>query len=593
MEAKARAQRVEWENKYQQILKTRREKDQLVEQKQKLHESRERKKEELEEKLQDAEDQTHEAQQAIEAVRNILKSALKSRCAIDWKKLKKTEPFSKPAPKPPVYLEYDREPQAGDARYQPVFNTATLSAGLVLLPYPPEPKQSEAKYQPSLGLLDKLVKSRAEQKAQAAQAIYVADHSAWEEAHKQVETENRRRANELFVREYAAWAEMVEKTRIENERRLAQNTNEVERWNREAKDYQEELAKRDVAIDERRAKYETLQKDGIEDYCEMILANSEYPDGFPQDFDLEHISETKILIVDYSLPAPEQLPRLKEVKYVKSKDDFAESFLSDNELNKLYDDAVYQICLRALHELFDSDDINAIAAVSFNGWVKSVDKATGKETNAPILSIQVKKDEFQAINLQNVEPKTCFKAMKGIGSSKLHSLTPVAPVLTISREDKRFVASHEVASQLNEGVNLAAMDWEEFEHLIRQLFEEEFKSAGGEVKITQASRDGGVDAIAFDPDVIRGGKTVIQAKRYTNTVGVSAVRDLYGTVLNEGASKGILVTTFDYGPDSYEFAKGKPLVLLNGANLLNLLDKHGHKAKINLKEAKIFLGEQT
>jgi restriction system protein len=63
-------------------------------------------------------------------------------------------------------------------------------------------------------------------------------------------------------------------------------------------------------------------------------------------------------------------------------------------------------------------------------------------------------------------------------------------------------------------------------------------------------------------------------------------------VLYKGANKGILVTTSDYGPDSYEFAKGKPLVLLNGANLLNLLEKHGHKAKINLKEAKMILAEE-
>ena len=106
------------------------------------------------------------------------------------------------------------------------------------------------------------------------------------------------------------------------------------------------------------------------------------------------------------------------------------------------------------------------------------------------------------------------------------------------------------------------------------------------LKITQASRDGGVDAVAFDPDPIRGGKIVIQAKRYTNVVGVSAVRDLYGTVMNEGATKGILVTTSNYGNDAYEFAKGKPLTLMNGANLLYLLEKHGHKAKIDLQEAK-------
>ena len=99
-------------------------------------------------------------------------------------------------------------------------------------------------------------------------------------------------------------------------------------------------------------------------------------------------------------------------------------------------------------------------------------------------------------------------------------------------------------------------------------------------------------AVVFDPDPIRGGKIVIQAKRYTNAVGVSAVRDLYGTLLNEGANKGILVTTSNFGPDAYEFAKGKPITLLDGGNLLHLLGKHGHKARIDLKEAKQLLAEQ-
>lgn len=102
--------------------------------------------------------------------------------------------------------------------------------------------------------------------------------------------------------------------------------------------------------------------------------------------------------------------------------------------------------------------------------------------------------------------------------------------------------------------------------------------------LTQASSDGGVDAIAFDPDPIRGGKIVIQAKRYNNVVGVSAVRDLYGTVLNEGATKGILVTTSHYGRDSYAFAQDKPITLMNGSNLLSLLEKYGHKATIHLKD---------
>lgn len=57
---------------------------------------------------------------------------------------------------------------------------------------------------------------------------------------------------------------------------------------------------------------------------------------------------------------------------------------------------------------------------------------------------------------------------------------------------------------MDDATNLVAISWEEFEHLIRELFEKEFSYNGREVKITQASRDRGVDAIAFDPDPIRG-----------------------------------------------------------------------------------------
>jgi restriction system protein len=257
----------------------------------------------------------------------------------------------------------------------------------------------------------------------------------------------------------------------------------------------------------------------------------------------------------------------------------------------LYDSLLYQIALRTIHELYEADVIDALKSVVFNGWVTAVDPSTGQETTGCLLSIQSTKDEFLEINLAAVDPKACFKKLKGVGSSKLHSLTPVAPIIALDREDRRFVDSYAVGEDLTEGDNLAAMDWEDFEHLIRELFEQEFAKGGGEVKVTQASRDGGVDAVVFDPDPLRGGKMVIQAKRYTNTVTVAAVRDLYGTVLNEGATKGILVTTSDYGPDAYAFAKGKPLTLLNGANLLYLLQNHGYKAKIDIKEAKRLLAE--
>jgi restriction system protein len=346
-----------------------------------------------------------------------------------------------------------------------------------------------------------------------------------------------------------------------------------------------------AAIERWKRSYLACDPQSISDYCKLVLVGSQYPDSFPHDAAIDYVADSRTLVVDYSLPDISAMPTVKEVKVVAARGDLKEVHLSEAWLNRTYDLVLYQIALRSLYELFQADAARVIESIVFNGWVDSIDKATGKEINGCILSIHATKAELMDMNLANVDPKACFKKLKGVSAAKLIALQPIRPILQLNRDDKRFVQGHDVAGGLDSLSNLAAMDWEDFEHLIRELFEKEFSTDGSEVKITQASRDGGVDAIVFDPDPIHGGKIVIQAKRYTNTVSVSAVRDLFGTVHNEGANKGILVTTADYGPEAYEFAKGKPLTLISGSELLYLLAKHGHKARIDLREARLLAAE--
>ena len=142
--------------------------------------------------------------------------------------------------------------------------------------------------------------------------------------------------------------------------------------------------------------------------------------------------------------------------------------------------------------------------------------------------------------------------------------------------DKRFVEQSDILTDLESRPNLMELNPFEFENLVSNLF----GKMGLEVKQTRSSKDQGVDAVAYDTRPILGGKVVIQAKRYKNVVGVSAVRDLYGTMMNEGANKGILVATSHYGPDAYDFCKDKPIELIDGGGLLYLLDQNGVKARI-------------
>ena len=312
------------------------------------------------------------------------------------------------------------------------------------------------------------------------------------------------------------------------------------------------------------------------------LESSNYIVDFQKGIDC--LKDKDMLIVNYELPNMSNLSNTKEYIYVAPKKEIKIKRYTDRDFSKLYEDTLYSITLRSLYEIFSIDTSNEIQGITFNGYVTQINPAFGITERKCILSIQVDKNKYSQINLSLVDPKACFKALKGVSAAKLIDVSPITPILIFNKDDKRFIDGKEVS--VNQGTNLAAMHWEDFEHLVRELFEIEFAKYGGEVHVTQASRDGGVDAIIFDPDPLRGGKIVVQAKRYTNTVGVSAVRDLYGTVINEGANTGILITTSDYGHDSYEFAKGKPLKLLNGGHLLALLRKNGRNAHINLEEAK-------
>lgn len=472
-----------------------------------------------------------ESQHAIAAeVEGILQHALDSNNRINWNSLKSDLKYSEPKPQKGFLFEIPRAPQITDR--------------------PPA----------TFGWLDKLFPSMQRKELERIKGLFVHDYSLWEKenAHKIAKNQA---TEEKFTIELSNW----EKARAE---------------------YISGCNGNNRLVDNLRNKYQGYDSNAICDYCKLVLSKSKYPYYFPHKFELDYNSVNKIIVIDYLLPSVEDLPRAKGYNFIQRTGQYKATYLSESAFNKLYDSVIYQITLRTIYELFKADDIDAIAGVVFNGLVDSVDKATGNKILPCIISIQVSRNEFTLIDLSKVDPKACFRHLKGVSSSKLHSLTSIAPVIYISRADKRFVPSYDVANALDNTVNLAAMDWEDFEHLIRELFEKEFSVVGGEVKITRASRDSGVDAVAFDPDPIRGGKIVIQAKRYTNTVGVSAVRDLYGTVMNEGATKGILVTTTDYGPDAYGFAKGKPLTLLNGSNLLHLLEKHGHKAMIDVQAAK-------
>lgn len=340
--------------------------------------------------------------------------------------------------------------------------------------------------------------------------------------------------------------------------------------------YLEKVRLREIEVDELQAAYNAGDVSAIITYNTMVLERSEYPDDFPQKFRLAYVPESKQLVVEYELPGTSIVPSELEFKYNKSKDVIDFKPRKSTEIKAVYQDVIAAITLRTIHEIFEADQGKHIEVVVFNGFVESVDLSTGKDISPCIVSARATRDQFSELNLARVDKKACLRNLGAPVSSQPDELLPVKPIVEFNMVDKRFVEQNDILSDLESRPNLMDLSPTEFENLVSNLF----GKMGLETKLTRASRDGGVDAVAFDPRPVLGGKVVIQAKRYKNTVGVSAVRDLFGTLMNEGASKGILVATSGYGTDAYEFAKDKPLELIDGGGLLYLLDQIGFKARI-------------
>lgn len=525
-----------WEEKYCKVL----EKQAKENEKLKLLEEKEN-------VFRYATEKTEEAQNKLDELNNILAHTLDINDAVDWNELKDKRKFTKEDYVQIPGVVYDTRGRPNDVQEHDI---------------PKAPDKN--KFQPKLRLIDKIIKPWKQKKI--------------------------KESDDNFAKALNEWGKNKIKIEADNALLIKKSEEQLNQWYSEEEAFIKQQAEYNKAVDDLKGRYLQHDPHAILENSELVLNASEYPDYFPKTFELAYTPETKMLLVEYSLLPFDNMPTLKEVKVSKSETE--EIHIKEAESRKKYDSVIHQVALRTIHELFEADIVEAIEAVVFNGMVNSLNKATGKWENKCIVSIMAKKKEFLDINLKLVEPKACFKKLKGVSAASLSEMSSIQPIMQMDKNDKRFIDSYDVANSLTGATNLATMDWEDFEHLVREIFEKEFSTNGGEVKVTQASRDGGVDAIAFDPDPIRGGKIVIQAKRYSSTVGVSAVRDLYGTVLNEGATKGILVTTSDFGPDSYDFSKDKPLTLLNGSNLLFLLEKYGHKAKIDLAEAKKILSKQ-
>ncbi|MFE3685478.1 restriction endonuclease [Streptomyces sp. NPDC059095] len=310
----------------------------------------------------------------------------------------------------------------------------------------------------------------------------------------------------------------------------------------------------------------------VDYFSAALYASGAWPEGFPRQVAAAFDRGARQLVLDWELPPIDVVPEVKSVRYVASSDQEKEAARPVTQRRAVYRDALAQCVLLVLRDLFAADEFGVLESVVLNGFVDDVDPATGRRAEIFLAAVSVPRAAFAPLNLGQVSAVDCLvEALRGQLSARPDQRAAVRP-----GRRPADVGTGVVSHGGGDEPDLFTMDPIEFEGLVAELF----RARGMQALTTQRSNDGGVDVEALDPDPISGGRIIVQVKRYRNTVPPTAVRDLYGTVQGAGANKGVLVTTSGFGPGSYGFAEGKPLTLVSGAELVELLHQHGLRGRL-------------
>jgi len=283
------------------------------------------------------------------------------------------------------------------------------------LPPPPLPAPPEPTYSPPLDEPSKLggvfgARKKWQQAEAQAKGAFEAAHASWRAEVAQLP------ARQQYLQQQY---QLTESARLE---RLAADRAR----------YEAECADRERQVVEANGRLDSLiqglaygVEEAIQEYVSIVLSNSVYPDAFPVEHDFEFSSALKELTLTALVAAPESVPATREFKYVKAKDEVAATGLPQKDIKERYRNAVTQVAVRTLHEVFESDRAGRVQTINLTVATETIDPATGLMKRTPLIGAAADRAAFVSFDLANVVPLATLQHLGAQISKSPYDLTPI------------------------------------------------------------------------------------------------------------------------------------------------------------------------
>jgi restriction system protein len=155
-----------------------------------------------------------------------------------------------------------------------------------------------------------------------------------------------------------------------------------------------------------------------------VLSNSVYPDAFPVTHEDQFNLATRELSLTVTVPPPSAMPTVKEYRYVKAKDEIAAAALPQKEQKDRYANAVFQVAVRTLHEVFEADRNGKIRSIALTVAADSTSPATGLKETVPLVVTAADSQTFSGFDLGNIVPRATLEHLGAALSKSPFDLTP-------------------------------------------------------------------------------------------------------------------------------------------------------------------------
>jgi restriction system protein len=388
----------------------------------------------------------------------------------------------------------------------------------------------------------------------------------------------RRRAYaEAVARGEAAYEQAVASHAQDEWRRREQLARAQSDHEQSASRERERVSWQHAAVDQMARDFAEGKRKAVAEYFSGVLTVQRYPSGFPTGVKVAYLPPDRELRIDIDLPLMTAIPELESAEYLTTKKELKYKKLAPAARNKLYQQVVAQMALRTLRCVFAADRGGLVLEAACNGYVDTIDTATGQDAHWCLVSVQVPRTDFERLDLARVDPMDCLAYLHAKVSKTPEKYQPVQPIIEYPWDDLHYAEELDAAVGLDSVQNLLDLDGYEFEQLLVRLCQEipEFD----EVRRTRSRADGGIDLVAVNKTPFVGGRVAIQAKRYAphNKVDIAAVREIIGSISQREFTKGIIITTSGFTSAARQEAERLGVELYDGERLLWLLRHHLHR----------------